>query len=166
VAVEAAEAFYVGGGQPPRFQVFERAAPVELRALLKRRGYREDARMDVQTAPLTGLAGRAAAEWVIEEAPIPGDRWWSIYSTVEHGSIRPAEGTDVETAFRGTLLRPSDPTIFVTASRDGVTAAAGQGVAQGEWLGVQCLATLPKHRRLGAARTLMAALGHLGQDRR
>ncbi len=68
-----------------------------------------------------------------------------------------------EAAYRGTLLRPAAPTVFVTACRDGSKACVGQGVAQGEWLCVQCVATRPEHRRRGAARAVMAALGRWGE---
>jgi ribosomal protein S18 acetylase RimI-like enzyme len=164
-AVDAAEAFYAGRGLATRFQLSKGAVLAELRPLLEERGYAEDARTDVMTAPLAGVAAREGAGWVTEEASAPGNPWWSIYSAVEHGSVQPAEGADIESALRGTLLRPSAPTIFVTASRDGVPAAAGQGVAQGEWLGLQCVATLPEFRRLGGARAVMASLARWGERR-
>jgi ribosomal protein S18 acetylase RimI-like enzyme len=162
-AVDTAEAFYAARGLATRFQLSKGAAPAALSLLLAERGYAEDARTDVITAPLAGVAVRGGAGWATAEATAPGDAWWLIYSAVEHGSVQPAGGTDVEGAFRGTLLRPSAPTIFVTASRDGVPAAAGQGVAQGEWLGLQCVATLPEFRRTGGARAVMASLARWGE---
>ncbi len=163
-AVDAVETFYAERGRPARLQVSGRASPPELGGLLRRRGYREDAPTEVWVGPLSGMRGLRGGGWDLEEAGAPDDTWWAVYAGVEHGWAAGSVGdAATEAAYRGTLLRPAAPTVFVTACRDGSKACVGQGVAQGEWLCVQCVATRPEHRRRGAARAVMAALGRWGE---
>ena len=88
-----------------------------------------------------------------------------MYAKVEHARFDPGTPRSVfRDRYIGTLLRPRAPTLFAAAILEDDAVAVGEGVAQGEWLCVQCIGTLAAHRRQGAARAILSALGRWGSE--
>lgn len=56
------------------------------------------------------------------------------------------------------LLAPAHPTVFATATVGARPVATGQLVIDDGWGGIQCMTTLPAHRRSGAATAVLHAL--------
>jgi ribosomal protein S18 acetylase RimI-like enzyme len=163
-AVDAAEAFYAERGLIARFRLCSATVIAGLRDELARRGYREDAATLVDITQVEAVARAVdGTGWDLAITRELTDDWWSVYAGLERGSDRTASADgDVRRRHIGTLLRPAAPVVFVTARRDGVAVAIGQGVAQGEWLCIQCMGTLTAHRRRGAARAVLSTLGQWG----
>jgi ribosomal protein S18 acetylase RimI-like enzyme len=166
-AVDAGEAFYAERELTARFHLSSATAMPRLHDELARRGYRDDAATLVEVSGIEAVARVADdAGWDLDEDGEPMDGWWSVYAGLERGSA-PVAGADGDLRQRhvSTLLRPAAPVVFVTARRDGIAVAVGQGVAQGEWLCIQCMGTLAAHRRRGAAGAVLATLGRWGAAR-
>jgi len=185
--IAAAEAFYANRGQPAIFQISPAAQPPELDAILAEQGYAFHAPTRVQTAALTEIirrggaemqrhaeekqteqAGQASAHLSASASPRQDfsatlasafdAAWFDLYCIGE-------EAPPAQAAVRQAILQRIDrPCAYATVHRDGAAIAVALGVAEGAWLGVFNVVTLPAYRRQGAARMLLAALAAWGQD--
>ena len=165
-AVNLAEDFYVQYQQPPRFQLSGVVAAQTLAELLERRGYTREAPTLIQAAPASSVTAFIdSREWDVELSAHPRNEWFTAYWAA---GGKPLDGVDrqlLQDRHRSTLLRPATDSLFVDAARDGIPTSVGQGVVQGPWVGVQCMATLPHRRREGAASAVLRAIGGWAQSR-
>ncbi|GGO03786.1 acetyltransferase [Microbispora rosea subsp. aerata] len=148
-AIDRAERFYAGIGQPCVFSIGMGATP-GLDEELGRRGYRLVDPTLVMARPLTGDESGSGAP--VEDQP--SERWLRTWWSVDGGRHR-AVG-DVPARTWGERILAGVPAGYVHLDE----VAVGRGVPQGRWLGVYCMAVEPHARRrgLGAAvlRTLLA----------
>ena len=96
----------------------------------------------------------APAAWRVDATDSVTDAWFDAYWAVEGGR----RGPDAEQILRDVLLQPPLPTRFVTVGDHRSVFAVGQLVVVGESACLQCLATVPAHRRQGAGAAVVAAL--------
>lgn len=156
--IAAVEHAYRERGLPPRFQLTASAWPPGLANALVRRGYAEAALTLVMTATLADVEPAAPPGWELAVRPEPSSDWLDTWWMVD-GRGGAAE---FELA-RAILARIEQPCLFVECRDGDGIAGVGLGVLDGAWLGIYCMATLPRARRRGCAR---AVLGRLAADAR
>jgi ribosomal protein S18 acetylase RimI-like enzyme len=157
--VAEAEEFYRRRDCPPRFQVSTASAPDRLAAYLAARGYIAEAPTLVERAATDEVIDRTGAgAWEICATDRPSDDWFDAYWAMESSRGRSAADARI---YREVLLRPPAPTRFVAASDDHEVHSVGQTVIDRGFAGVQCVATHPARRRLGAA---FSVLHHLAVE--
>jgi ribosomal protein S18 acetylase RimI-like enzyme len=153
------EEFYAGQGLPPRYQLCPSSLPADLDDMLAARGYRSVAPTSVQTAPLTavtaGTRGDLADRVRVEDRL--SDAWFATYCRADGFSGAEAAGRG------GILRRIARPTGYALLDLEGQVAAVGLGVAEEDWIGLFCMATLPEFRRRGAATAVLHALARWGE---
>jgi ribosomal protein S18 acetylase RimI-like enzyme len=145
--VVAAEAFYRERGLPPTFKLTAAARPAALEDFLAARGYQVDAPVLILTRPLQAASGPTPR---LPEAPAP--EWLAANTGIpSHYGAAPA-------AFLDLLGRIRQPLAFASVKHRGEVAAIGMAVADGGWVGLFEIGTLPRRRRRGLA---TAVVGHL-----
>ncbi|MCA9642657.1 MAG: GNAT family N-acetyltransferase [Polyangiaceae bacterium] len=148
--VALAETFYEKlGASQVLFQMTPLADP-GLDAVLEARGYRVDAPVAIQIAPLSKVIqltprGNACVELS------PGPDFMEV--AVQRGRFK-----DTPEEFQGLLQRIQGRTGFGSVESDAGPIACGLGVCDGDLMGVFNMATVPEARRKGAASTLLGAL--------
>lgn len=156
-AVDRAERFYAGIGQPCVFSVGMGASP-GLDDELGRRGYRLVDPTLVMTRPISG--DEAAVGAAVEDRP--SERWLRTWWSVDGGRHRDTGEGPARTW--GERILGGVPAGYVLLEE----GAVGRGVPQGRWLGIYCMAVEPHARRrgLGAAvlRILLAWGRQCGAD--
>ena len=157
-AIAGGENFYRQRGQPPVFLCSEGLTPDSVTQALVDRGYHATATTWVLAADASMLLpqpARAVSSWTMTISVDPSDEWFATYWDETHGARSPAE----EGIVREVLLDPPHPRAFVAAdSGDGAVAAVGQVVVVEGTGCLQCLVTVPAHRRRGAGRAVVDAL--------
>lgn len=158
--LDAAEAFYARHGASTVVQVSAASAAPTLVPHLVAHGYRPTARTLVVRAPTTDVVDRTrpidrAGGMEVDLTEAPTDDWFALYWSVEHGSDR--DPTDRRLC-RQVLLAPSLPTVFAAVRRGPEVVGTGQIVLDRGWAGVQCVTTVPAHRRRGVAGAVLHAL--------
>jgi ribosomal protein S18 acetylase RimI-like enzyme len=155
--------FYRERGAKPMIQLSTASAPQGLASHLNELGYQASARTLVQHAATAKVAARtASAPYSIVAATTTSDEWFETYWSVE--AARGRDGADA-TVCREVLLKPNLPSVFVSATVDGRVVGTGQLVIERGWGGIQCMATVPSHRRRGMAQAVLHALATEGQRR-
>ncbi len=158
--LDLVEEFYTRRGLPPRYQICTAAQPVDLDAVLERRGYVADAFTSVQIADLTGVLaatpGRPTEPIVLGEAL--NANWFGAYCQAEHVAEHEAEMR------RSILERIAPPTAYISLAHEGRTIATGLGVLEHGWVGVFSMTTAQDYRRRGAATAILRALAEWGSD--
>ncbi|MER7541458.1 GNAT family N-acetyltransferase [Spirillospora sp. NPDC127506] len=145
--VAEAEEFYAARGAAPHFQITPRVCPEGLDGVLGARGYRRHSSVSLRVAPTARVAGRAPAPRVrLDERPTRA--WFAVWQAVNGDS--PAEWD--------MLGRVDLPSAYASALAGGGVVAVGRAVAEAGWAGVFSMATLPRARGKGAARSVLAAL--------
>jgi hypothetical protein len=143
-AIEEAERFYKLHDAPTRFQVGDDPARRYLVAALAARSYTEDSPTLVMAASVASmLLLEASREWETHVANAPDDAWFSTYHELEPHTHPHLSSEATALRLRWILLRPTTASVFVTARYHDAPAAIGQGVLQGDWVAIQCLATRP-----------------------
>lgn len=152
--VVAAEVFYRERGLPPTFKLTAAAQPDGLEDFLVGRGYRVDAPVTILTRSLEPSAGpipclpvTPSQEWLAANAAVPS-----------HYGAAPA-------AFLDLLGRIRRPLAFASVEHRGEVAAIGMAVADGAWVGLFEIGTLPRRRRRGLATATMEHLLAWGAGR-
>lgn len=156
-AIEAARAWYVDRGLPLIFQV-----PTESRRLLDaelgERGWDFSPDVHVMTAPLglDNAFGRTTGSAVTITA-VPDEAWYA----------RCRDGGGAAPEARALLNRHDRAGFASVRDAEGRVLAIGRGTIDehadgGLWLGIFAVEVDPAHRRLGLARTIMAALHRWG----
>lgn len=156
-AIAAAEDFSRERGQPPVFLCSEGLTPESVTQALVDRGYHATATTWVLTADESMLPTPtpAPSSWTTTISVDPSDDWFATYWDETHGARSPAD----EGIVREVLLDPPHPRAFVVAETDGgEVAAVGQVVVVGGTGCLQCLVTVPAHRRRGAGRAVVEVL--------
>jgi GNAT superfamily N-acetyltransferase len=149
----AVETFYAAAGLPSTIQVSPAERQPALDAALAVRGYRREAPTLVLTAPLSAVATDQPAERPVPPVVIDdtaSSAWLAAYQALNG----PA---DTSAVAERVLARVPSPAAFARLAADGEDAAIGLFVADGEWAGLFCMATDPRHRRRGLARAVLAA---------
>ena len=153
------EAFYARERLPARYQLCPASLPAGLDDALAARGYRAVARTAVQVAPLTAvLAGTPCGQ--ADQVRMAGrleDAWFATYCRADGFSGPDAAGRE------DILRRIARPTGYASLELNGDLAAVGLAVAEENWLGLFCMATLPEFRRRGAATAVLYALARWGE---
>lgn len=155
-AIDDAERFYADHALPPVFLCTEAITPASVTQALLDRGYRPTAPTWVLVADAASVQSTASSTpWTTTPSTDPTDEWFDAYWADAHGA-RPASD---RTVVRGVLLDPPHPRAFVVAETDdGEVAAVGQVVVVQGTGCLQCLVTVPAHRRRGAGRAVVEAL--------
>jgi N-acetylglutamate synthase len=154
--VSSALRFYGERNTAPIFLVSESSAPTSFAERLGALGFLSTARTLVLAASSAAVAGSSNSNdrWAVEVADEVTDAWFETYWTVESSRER----SDTDRAVCLELLLRSECAAYVSVVESGVTIAVGQIVVERGWAGVQCMATLPSHRRRGAAAVVLAEL--------
>lgn len=147
-AVEDAEKFYADRGLPSVFSV----TGADLDTVLERRGYRLVDPTVVMLAP--AVVSPVEHPVRIEDRPWGGwlASWWEV------------DGRYAEGLVAAERIATGVPAWYAAVEEDGVALAVGRGVPQGETLGIYCMATLPRARRRGLARSVLRALVRRGVE--
>lgn len=157
------EKFYHARGLPARFQICPAAQPAGLDEFLAQRGYRAVARTAVQNASLAGMLGQLrrsmerASPLSVEVTRQPLPIWWECYTKADEVS------PESVTARKQICARVEQETAYVVVWYEGEAVAVGSAVAEAGWVGFFNVATVPTHRRIGAAQAVMLALGKWGE---
>lgn len=150
------EEFYHRRGVPARFQISPAARPAGLDQILAARGYRIESPMSLQTAATEGIAApRAEVRVRVDDHPV--DRWFSAWCAVHN------QGGDPDPELR-MLRRVAQPSGYAYALLGDDVVAVGRAVADTGWAGIFGMATLPRARRRGAARAVLAGLARWAAD--
>ncbi len=149
--VRAVEAFYRDRGLAPTFKLTAASRPEGLEAFLTARGYRLDAPVLILTRSLDspgpaspGLPSSPTDDWLAANAAVPS-----------HYGAAPE-------AFLALLGRIQPSRAFVAVERGGMVAAIGMAVADGPWVGLFEVGTIPAQRRRGLAAAVVEAPARLG----
>jgi N-acetylglutamate synthase len=146
--IEHVELAYRRRGLPPQYQVTDTCWPSRLPSVLAARGYVEHDPTLLLAGPLVAVVADDA--WRVELESAPGQAWFEAWSAVD------ARGG--EAVARVILRRIDLPCAFASClDADGV-AGVGLGVLDGDWLGIYCMATLPRARRRGCAHAVLGSL--------
>lgn len=151
------EQYYAAAGLPAAFQICAAAQPPGLEQMLEQRGYRADAHTHVQTTTVAGMLDKLPAQRLrpqleVEISDTLTAGWFALYCACEEVSGHSA-------AVRRAILQRIQPAHgFALLRRAGEPAAVGLGVVEAGWLGIYCMATLPAHRRQGAACAVLHSL--------
>ncbi len=153
------EAFARARGIPPSFQVTRASKPAELDGVLAARGYAIDAPVVVKTLE---LAKRPKCEENPEiEATVlssPHSDWLGV-------AVSRSRYAGAREHFLGLLERLGPRIGCALVRSNGLPVATGLGVADGPWLGIFAMVTVPEARRRGAARAVLEALARFGAER-
>jgi N-acetylglutamate synthase len=147
--IDAAEAFYVGCGLRPRFQLSPASEPAGLDDELAGRSYEriETTAIEVaDTAAVAEASARLGAPAVQVTSQLD-DEWLDVWLAVR--------GFDPSLRAHARSIVAGAPGAAY-ARIDGI--AVGRAVADGDWVGITATATLPRARRKGAARAVLHAL--------
>jgi GNAT superfamily N-acetyltransferase len=147
--VAAAEKFHAARGTPVRFQITPGACPGDLDAHLAGRGYLRESPMSLRVARTAGVRDRVAGRVVL--AGRPERAWFEAWHSLLGDGTEPAAEWDL-------LARVELPSAYARAMAGDEVVAVGRAVADTGWAGLFGMATIPRARGTGAARTVLAAL--------
>jgi GNAT superfamily N-acetyltransferase len=104
---------------------------------------------------LERLAGtpRLTVEIMSQPSPV----WWDCYARAD--AVEPASVT----ARKAICAQITQATAYAVVVRGDEAIAVGSAVAEAGWVGFFNVATVAKHRRIGAAQAVMLGLGMWGQ---
>jgi GNAT superfamily N-acetyltransferase len=147
--IAAVERFYRERGLLPKVQLSPASEPAGLDDELAARGWERSTDILIET-----LAEPEAEEQAgVELLPEPDERWLDVWFTIRGypreraGDVLPMLGGDA------VFARLED-------------AAVGRAAAEGDWVAVTSMATLPAARRRGCARAILRTLTAWAQRRR
>jgi len=145
--VRAAEAFYRQRDLAPTFKLTAAARPEGLEGFLASRGYRVDAPVLILTRPLDRPAAASSGL-----PSTPDDDWLAANAAV------PSHYGPAPEAFLALVARIRQPLGFAALREGGDAAAIGMAVADGTWLGLFEIGTIPTRRHRGLATAVIAQL--------
>jgi N-acetylglutamate synthase len=154
--VAESEEFYRRRGSLPQFLVSAVSAPSSLPGYLLDQDYAADARTLVEYAGTEEVIMSTSDNgWAAQVTAQSTDGWFDCYWAVESMRDR---GVDDARVCRQFLLSPPFPCVHVALSANDQIVAVGQIVVEGEWAGVQCMATVPFCRQRGGASAVLHRL--------
>jgi GNAT superfamily N-acetyltransferase len=150
--VVKAEKFYADRGVTARFQISPGACPQGLDGVLAERGYRGESPVSLQAASTARVLHQTPAGSLrIRLDDRPTSVWFDVWNAVHgHGGDSAAEWDLLE--------RVNGPCAYACAMVGDDVVAVGRAVADTGWAGLFGMATLPRARGKGAARSVLAAL--------
>lgn len=152
--IVAAEKAYGERSLPSRFQLTRSSWPPALADALVRRGYVESDRTLVMTTSLaTKASPLAASGWDLVEQAAPSPAWLDTWWVADGRGGAPER--EIARAILGQIELPC---MFVECHDSEGVAAVAMGVLDDAWVGLYCMATLPRARRRGCARALAGRL--------
>jgi N-acetylglutamate synthase len=154
--VSRATNFYRQRGQAPVFLVSNASAPPSMASHLENLGFTSTARTMLLTASTAAVAAARTTPtgWAVEVTETPTDPWFDTYWSVESQRDR----NDAQRSICRNVLLRRDSAAYVSVTESGRTIAVGQAVVEGDWAGIQCMATDPTHRRRSAASEVLTRL--------
>jgi ribosomal protein S18 acetylase RimI-like enzyme len=150
--VLGAERFYAARGAVTRFQITPPACPDGLDTLLAGRGYRWESPVSLRAAPTAEVLDRLPVDALrveVDDGPTRG--WFAAWHAVQGSGVDPRSEWEL-------LERVPRPVGYARAMVGDDIVAVGRAVADTGWAGVFGMATLPRARGRGAARSVLAAL--------
>lgn len=159
-AISIVEREYERRGLPPLFQISPASKPRDLDARLEARGYVVRSPVSIQTAPLSDVfGGESLAEGIeVNVAPRPSDDWFEI-------QIARGRFARTPEPFRGLVSRLGAGAGFALARIRGRPVGAALCVAEGEWLGIFAMLSVPEARRQGVGSALVRSIADWGRAR-
>ncbi|HKO91778.1 MAG TPA: GNAT family N-acetyltransferase [Polyangiaceae bacterium] len=155
--IARAERWYRDRQLDPMFQLGPCSQPRELDGALAARGYRKTGEAFLATVTATRVLERSAGGPRTQLGLSPRGDWLLVSGSAS----RFASTNDVLLGF---LQRLGPRCRFVTAYDERAQPLAiGLGILSESRLGVYAMLTLPEHRRCGAARAVLRALGECAQ---
>ncbi|MHB8572101.1 MAG: GNAT family N-acetyltransferase [Candidatus Dormibacteria bacterium] len=149
-SIAGVEAAYSRRGLPARFQVSDASWPPDLRRELQDRGYVESDRTVVMTAAVVTGGEGTGADWKVTRTGEPDRHWLDAWWAVD------GRGGETEMGVASAILRGNAlPRTFLAAADPAGTVGVGLAVRDGSWVGIYCMATLPRARRRGVARAIL-----------
>jgi GNAT superfamily N-acetyltransferase len=148
---------YLRRGLVPMFQITPASVPADLYMRLERRGYQCRAPSSVCIAPAQALASlpvRPLPEGVAVRVciqPSPGVAFERLILKTARSEEDGRERLDI-------LSRIRQPLACVLVQAGETDAAAGTGVLDKGWVGINMMRTTVAHRRRGHARRVLAAI--------
>ncbi|MCQ4079947.1 GNAT family N-acetyltransferase [Streptomyces sp. RB6PN25] len=149
--VVTAEKFCADRGMTARFQIAPGACPQGLDAILAERGYRRESPMSLRAAPAARVAQTPSGSLRIRWDDQPTTAWFDVWNAVHGQGGDPAAEWEM-------LERVNAPSAYACAMVAGGVVAVARAVADTGWAGLFGMATLPRARGKGAARSVLAAL--------
>ena len=156
-AIDGVERFYGERGIEPRFQMTEASIPNNLEARLVERAYFTDITVRVQTTPIQNVSTIRASHSVEISRELSSD-WLTTYAAAGQYDEKAIESR------RGILERISAQRAFALCRESDKVVGVGLGVAERSWMGLFAIETLPMHRRLGVATSVIHSLAVWGTE--
>ncbi len=158
-AIDQVERRYRARGLTPCLKLTRAAEPAGLDDILARRGYRREGVSQVLTADASAMSEVRRSIAAVDLRDTPSDDWIA--------ASWPAPAAPDQIAARCAIVgRIRPPRAFALATRDGDPAGAALAVLEAGWAGITAVHTLPRFRRTGIARALVAALAAWALARR
>jgi N-acetylglutamate synthase len=154
--VDCATEFYRERGHAPVFLVSTASAPPSMASHLESLGFASTSGTMLLTASTEAVAAARPTPtgWAVEVTNSPTDAWFDTYWSVESQRDR----NDAQRSICRNVLLRRDSAAYLSVLESGRTIAVGQAVIEGDWAGIQCMATDPTHRRQGAATEVLTRL--------
>ncbi|HEY3800728.1 MAG TPA: GNAT family N-acetyltransferase [Caulobacteraceae bacterium] len=146
-AIDAVEAWYAARGFAPRFKLIVEDTSVDLASLLSARGYQPDRPTLTMVGPLA--AGGDSDVALLGE---PNANYCVVFADAAFG-----HADDAAERLEALAQTPT-PRAFALLRQDGVPAAVGACVVEGDFAGVVGMRTAPAFRRRGLARRVFRSL--------
>lgn len=161
--LDAVETRYAAHNLPVRYQICPAALPVDLDRRLAGRGYAAVAPTHVQAVDLRSMIDRTARTLSDGGRQVRIESGWT---EPWFDAYREAEGFGGHEANmrRVILSRIQAPAAYALLLHGSIPLAIGLGVVEEGYLGIFSMATVPAHRRQGAATKILHALGRWGRE--
>lgn len=156
-AIDAVQLFYSKRLIEPRFQMTEASVPRNLDGRLVERGYTTDMTVRVQTIAISRLATIKASHSIEISSQLTPE-WLSTYA-----AVRQYDEKSIEVR-KGIFERISERRAFAMARISDSSVGVGLGVVEQGWMGLFAIETMPTHRRLGIATSVIQYLGKWGKE--
>lgn len=148
MAFQLVEALYRQRGLPPRFVLGPDALPAGLDDLLAERGYTAGGHAYAMVAQIGDVLARAGERTRgVHVSGAPDGAHLDLWGRIDG---RPGDELGA--------IATRTPAVYASMRRDGRVWAVGRGTLDGDWCGIDGLATDPQGRRQGLATDLIAEI--------
>lgn len=159
--IRAVEQLYRAQGLVPRFQIAPGSLPHDLDRRLEARSYVVESPVSIRCAALGSLdrtLSQASPTALRAACGAMTEPWFDAAARRGRFHAHPE-------VFAGILERLGDRAGYAEATWDGEIVATGLAVHDGPWVGIFAMRTVETHRRRGAGRALMKAMGRWASAR-